>query len=171
MSKPAAVLDTSFWTAAVHVGVDAYLPLYFAMPILVPGAVRAEIEREGSGSRRLREDQQRFRLWLEDGRLAVADPARSYPMLGRGEAACLGLAQERALVLLVNERRAYAEARRLGIRAVTVPELVVRLARDGYIGARKAHAMLDRLVNTTADAIIGIARRELDRLAEGGRTP
>ncbi|MBX6378749.1 MAG: hypothetical protein IRY95_09415 [Clostridia bacterium] len=163
-----AVLDTSFWTAAVHVGVDAYLPLFFAMPILVPSAVRAEIEREGSESRRLREDQQRFRLWLEDGRLAVADPAKPHSLLGRGEAACLGLAQERRLVLLVNERRGYVEAKRLGIRAVTVPEIVVRLAKGERISVNKARSMLDVLEETTADAIIALARSQLDRLDDGG---
>lgn len=168
MRKPSAVLDTSFWTAAVHVGVDAYLPLYFARPILVPSAVRSEVEREGSQSRRLREDQQRFRLWLEDRRLEVADPERPYGLFGRGEAACLGLAQERNLILLVNERRAYAEARRLGLRAVTVPEMVVRLARDERIGLSKAHSMLDVLESTTSEAILDLARQELERLGKGG---
>lgn len=163
MSKPSAVMDTSFWTAAVHTGVDAYLPLYFAMPILVPTAVKDEVERHGVGGARLREDQQRFRLWLEDQRLECVDPVRPYGMYGRGEAACLGVAQERRLVFLVNERRAYTEANRLGIRAVTVPEIVVRLVRDGRIAPKKGYTMLDVLADSTSDEIIETAQKAIEK--------
>lgn len=170
VSPPQAVLDTSFWSAAVHVGVDAYLPLFFARPMLVPKAVVREIERVGEGSTgRLREDQQRFRLWLEDGRLWVWDPRRAYPRFGAGEAACLGLAlEQRALALLINEAKGYAEAGRTGLTAFTVPGIVARLAREGRISRQRAQVMLDVLEDTTGADIVDRAR---GAIAEGGRQP
>ncbi len=154
------MLDTSFWSAAVHVGIDAYLPLFFARPILVPGAVVGEIDRAGQSTPRLREEQQRFRLWREDGRLVLADPVRPYGRFGSGEAACIGLALARAgLMLLVNEVRCYVEAGRLGLRAVAVPEVIVRLARDGRIAPNRAEILLERLEDTTSPQILAEARR------------
>lgn len=161
-----AVVDTSFWSAAVHVGVDAYLPIFFDRPLLAPTAVIREVEREGRPDNpRLREDQQRFRVAMEDGRIARRDPTQPYRLFGPGEAACLGLAIELGAVLLVNEAAAYREAGRLGLRAVTVPEMVVRLAQRGHISKRRAHAMLDVLAETTSDAIIEQARRAVDKEA------
>jgi hypothetical protein len=85
------VLDTSFGSGAVHVGVDAYLPLFFERPMQVPSAVVREAERRTArASTRIRENQQRFRLWLEDGRLRIDDPVTRYPLFGPGEAASSG---------------------------------------------------------------------------------
>lgn len=167
--KPAAVMDTSFWTAAVHVRVDAYLPLFFARPILVPNAVRAEIEREGDpeNSRWLQEDRQRFRLWLEDGRVRIVDPAKPYRLYGPGEAACLGLALERGdLWILVNDRRPYEEALRLGLQAASVPELILQLVIWEKIPRFKAESMLDVLedANTVSPGLIEMVREQLSRI-------
>jgi len=167
VDKRLAVLDTSFWSGAVHVGVDAYLPLFFARPLSVPTAVVREIERLGQpSSPRLREDQQRCRLWLEDGRLLIVDPVRPYGRFGAGEAASLGLALEQpGAVLLVNEVRCYVEAVRLGVHPVAVSEVVVRLARSGIIAGTRAASMLDLLEETTGTTILERARRAI---AEGG---
>ena len=163
MGLLAAVLDTSFWSAAVHVGVDAYLPLFFDRPLLAPTAVLTEIERvHQAPSPRLREEQQRFRLWVEDGRVQILDPDVPHARLGAGEAAALGLARQHPRVaLLVNESAGYVEARRMGVIAITVPEVVVRLARSGMVGRARGEAMLDVLEDVTSSAIIARARQSL----------
>jgi hypothetical protein len=85
---------------------------------------------------RIREDQQRLRLRLEDRRLVIQDPITRYPLFGAGSAACVDLALVRSgLAVLVNEVKPYREAVRLGLRAIAVPEIVVRLvaaARGTY---------------------------------------
>ncbi len=117
---------------------------------------------------RIREDQQRFRLWLGDGRLALRDPECPYWRLGVGEAAALGLAQGMpGSVLLVNEAKGYVEAHRIGIGVVSVPAIVVRLELAGHIGLHRAVAMLNALEDTTSSVMLDRARSLL-RSQEGG---
>lgn len=122
------------------------------------------MERAGRpSSKRLREDQQRFRLWLEDQRLEIRDPRQPYPRFGPGEAACLGLAQEEHHVLLINEAAAYREANRIGLRTITVPEILVRLAWRGFVANAKAEAMLAALSHTTNHELLAVARQAILR--------
>jgi len=148
---------------------DAYLPLFFERPLLAPTAVLAEIERVGQApSPRPREEQQRFRLWVEDGRVQILDPTVPHIRLGAGEAAALGLARQRpSVALLVNEAAAYLEARRMGVIAITVPEMVVRLVRSGMVARARGEAMLDVLEDVTSPAIIARARQSLVEGGEG----
>ncbi len=159
-----AVVDTSFWGAAVALGVDAYLTTLFRRPLWMPRAVIDEVMAQNpEAPGRVYPRQVRLAVALEDGRVQEWDPEQPYPRFGRGEAACLGVALQHRCHLLLNDRRPYQEALRLGIAAVSVPEVVGILAGRGTISAHTARVWLDALRDTVAEEMIDAVERILGR--------
>jgi len=62
------------------------------------------------------------------------------------------------MAVLVNEVKAYVEAGRIGLRAIAVPEIIVRLVREGHIAPVRGLTMLDVLHETTSPLIIRTAK-------------
>lgn len=165
-----AVVDTSFWSAACHLGLEAFLYELFSRPLYMPDAVVEEVLRQTPGKpRRVYPYQQRLKIALEDGRIARRNPAEPYDRFGTSERACIGLALEQRCILLINDYRPYDAARRLGIAVMSVPELAVVLAGAGIMATRTARIHLDTLRDRTSDALIEMALGVLCELERQGR--
>lgn len=164
--KVSAVVDTSFWSAACHLELEVFLYELFARPLFMPAPVINEVLSQPPGKpRRVYPYRQRLKIALEDGRIARRDPVQPYPRYGAGERACIGLAKERDLVLLMNDYRPYAEARRLGISVMSMPELVITLAATGIMAHKAARNHLETLRDRTSDALIDAALRILNNVS------
>lgn len=149
-----AVIETSFWSPACRVGLDAYLWDFYARPIWVPQAVVEEV----TGPQRqpwVSVDQRRMELALEDERLALPRISyKPYPQFGKGERHAIGLASALHAVLLINDHRPYRVARGLGIDVVSVPEFVVLLCRAKTINVARSQVLLDQIRDVTAPALV-----------------
>ncbi len=151
-----AVIDASFWSAAVALGADAYLADLFAIPMWMPGAVVGEIEAPNpSAPRRIYLRQQRLREALRHGDIVVREPVRPHERFGPGEAACIGLALETGCELLINDYRPYGEAlTRLGLDVLSVADFIAILAGRGTVAQNTALTWLDQLRDTVSDALV-----------------
>ncbi len=162
-----ATVDTSFWSAAVAVGVDAYLYGLFASPLYMPEAVIAEVMAPHPAvPSRIYPRQVRLKLAMEDGRVLQRDPARPYWRFGKGEAASIGLALETGCYLLMNDLRPYREAIGIGLSVLCLPDIVAILATRNVVAARTALNWLDALRDTVGTALIDAV---VD-VIEGGRS-
>ena len=87
------------------------------------------------------------------------------PIFGPGEAAAIPLAGQLRSVLLINERRAAAYARNLGISVVTVPSFVVGLRAEEIISDQAARRKLALIASFTSPEFIAYASQLLDALS------
>ena len=76
------------------------------------------------------------------------------------------MAQERGWWLLVNEQRALTYARQHGVKAVTVPELVVYLYETQILSYRSALGKFAGLAANTGQRVMQPAREALDLVAQ-----
>ncbi len=163
-----AVADTGFWGICCRLNLAQHLTKVWASPILMPGAVLAELfaapalskEPMGNEGSTLFLDQQKF---LEAFLTETVQPenADHHHIAGfdRGERDVIDLAWELAvssqnpITVLINERRAHEFAnRQRGLIAISVPEFLVHLHDRGILS-----------ITETADTF--------NRLAALGRTP
>jgi len=165
MEKPWAVLDTSFWVLGHRVDVLVYLFRFFTL--CGPDAVRAEVlAPDPRYPLRVYGYQEFWRLVEAQGLLTIQNPTQRIPQFHAGEAAALALAQEAGWWLLINEQRALTYARQQGIKAVTVPELVVYLYEAQVLSYRSALAKVEGLAANTGPRVMQPARAALAQLAQ-----
>jgi predicted nucleic acid-binding protein len=163
MSLLTAVLETSFWTAAHRADVAANCLDLFEM--VVPRAVETEIRQSDPRDPRIEYPYTTLFRHLRSRMIdpPVPEPA-PIPVFGVGEAAAIALAADLQVPLLVNEHRAAGYARRLGIRTIAVPDVVVVLRSRGTISDRAARRKLELIVPITAGHLIEEARVALRAL-------
>lgn len=164
MEKPWAVVDTSFWVLGHRVDVLVYLLRFFTL--CAPAAVRDEVlAPDPRYPRRVYGYQEFWHLLEAHGSLTVRNPTQPVALFHAGEAAALALAHEAHWWLLVNEQRALTHTRQQGIRAVTVPELVVYLYEAQVLSYCSAVSKLDGLAANTGQRVMQPAREALAQLA------
>lgn len=163
-----AVLETSFWTIAHRAEVAANCFDFFDM--IVPGAVEEEILRRPADYPRR---EYPYATLFRHLRSRMVDPPEPEPrplsVFGRGEAAAIALAQampdDQRAVLLINERRGEAYARRAGLVVANVPDFILMLHRLAVISDRAARRKLDLIASHTAPALIDHAHAILDEIS------
>lgn len=128
-----AIADTSALSALCRIGRLEILQWRF-LPVIVPHAVRMELEAADDGNLTCQIDQA-----CEAGWMQVADPSLSawqapISRLGPGETAALALAVEMPeAVLLMDERRGRRAARMLGLTTTGVLGLLMWAKQAGHI--------------------------------------
>ena len=161
MVKQEATFDTSFWTNAFRAGLLPLLLDRFALRFAAE--VAAELPETNPGGREF------WRL-VRAGKVQIAVPtALHIHEHGAGERAAISLAIEHPdWALLIDDRRPFLAARRMGLLAVCTPVLVVRLAEERVLSADQADTLLRRLAgfNTVSPYLIGEAMLLLRRPSE-----
>jgi hypothetical protein len=163
--KQNATPDSSFWINAHRSGLLPYVLDRFRLHYAP--AVGAELREEFSSGREF------WRL-AREGELVEASPElEEVRGFGRGEQAAINLSLEhRDWVLLIDDRRPFLEAERLGLRVLCTPVLVVDLYMEEKLDARQALEALARLAalqtvspNLLAAALahLGAAWKEQER--------
>ena len=157
-----AVVDTGFWGLCCRLNVERHLTQVWAHPILIPGAVIAEIfaapalakAPTDSGSSTLFPDQQKF-LEAFLAETVQPDNADHNHITGfdRGERDVIDLAWTLAassgnpMTVLINERRAHEFANQQpGLVAISVPEFLVDLHDRGILSITETAETFNRLV-------------------------
>ena len=154
-----AVLETSFWTVAYRAEIAANCLDFFE--IIVPRGVEDEIlTRHPEG---LREYPQatlfrHLRGFMKD---PPEGPLERLPMLGRGEAEAIPLAQRLQLPLLINDWRAARYARGLQIPVITPASIIVLLYQRGIISRRAARRKVQSIEPFTVREFLDDARAGL----------
>lgn len=158
-----AVLETSFWTAANRARIEANLLDLFEL--IVPRAVEAEITQPDSSDPRREYPYATVFRHLRDKMVGPPEGAPApIALFGPGEADAIALARHLDVLLLVNEQRAGAHARSVGVKTTSVPQVVVLLASLGTISKRAAGRKLELLEPITAATIIAEARLLIERV-------
>lgn len=136
--KHNATPDSSFWINAHRSGLLPYVLDRFRLHYTP--AVGFELREEFSSGREF------WRL-AREGVLVEASPElEGVTGFGPGERAAINLALEhRDWVLLMDDRRPFLEAERLGLRVLCTPVLVVDLCMEEKLDARQALEVLGRL--------------------------
>lgn len=172
---PDAIMDTSFWNAALGARVEMYLPRLFR--VVAPPAVGTEILADRVTGRGLFPNAEAFRLWESVGVLRVEGPSGGWPtawgqaaFTGKGEQEVLVLAHERQAIALVNDHRAADFARRKGLAVLDVPSWIVTLAATKAMPMGPAWAGLRYLEDTkrTSPALLTTAMALLESLSQRG---
>lgn len=168
MSKPVAVLDTSFWSCVVHINLHGFLEEIFQRPIFVPPAVEDEILRKSNAPQeRIYPYQKEFEIHKQAGLLTVRAPDEHIQKFGEGEGEALVLAKELNAVLLVNENQSYQHGKsQMGLACVTVPVFVVLLASQNIIASNAAEQRVKKCRHVTSNQYIEKALELLDQLHE-----
>jgi predicted nucleic acid-binding protein len=144
VARQIAVVDTSFWSIAVRIGLVRLLLAEFALA--VPAAVREEILHEDPRRPRTRSDYQDVFLEIEPELVVLPDP-EPHPVAGLdgGEASVIACAQALGVIALINERRGKRVAAALGVVAIDVAQVVVLLVADGRLAVPAARGLLTRI--------------------------
>ena len=136
--KQNATPDSSFWINAHHSGLLPYVLDRFQLHYTP--AVGLELREEFSSGREFWELARRGVLVAASSELEVVTE------FGPGERAAMNLTLEhRDWVLLMDDRRPFMEAGRLGLRVLCTPVLVVDLYMEEKLNARQALEVLGRL--------------------------
>ncbi|HHT27730.1 MAG TPA: hypothetical protein GXZ82_10830 [Firmicutes bacterium] len=150
-----AVLDTSFWSLACSIHLDAYLSDFYGTPIYVPPAVDAEIDSDSLRGPLIGPDRKRYRLTKQEGRLlCYSQTFEPYHEFGFGEREAIGLALSLDADLLINDHNPYMAAQALGITVVSVPEFIALVHKDRLINSEMALGMLGKISSHTAKPLI-----------------
>ena len=169
-ARPVAVVDTSFWSIAVRIGLVHLLLMEFALA--VPAAVREEILHEDPRRPRTRSDYQDVFLEIEPELVALPDP-EPHPVAGldAGEASVIGCAQALGVIALINERRGKRVAAALGVVAIDVAKVVVLLVADDRLSVPAARGLLARIrkLSSTPPEQLTEAERVLDAIERQAR--
>jgi predicted nucleic acid-binding protein len=136
--KRHATFDTSFWVHAFRTGLLPHLREQFVLH--APPAVAQELPDSNPGGRE-------FRRLLREGEVHEIGPASLHLReFGAGERAAISVAIEHPdWVLLIDDRRAFEQAVRLGLDVLCSPVIVVRAYRDRTLTAEDALALLGNL--------------------------
>ncbi len=156
-----AVVDTGFWGICCRLNLEQYLTRVWATPILMPGAVIAEIfaapalsqATTGRGGSTLFPDQQKFLDAFLAETVHPENADHNYITgFDRGERDVMDLALGLAvfagtpMTVLINERRAHEFANRQpGIIAISVPEFLVNLHDQGILSMAETVDTFNRL--------------------------
>jgi len=147
-----ATFDTSFWTNAYRAELLPYVLERFALHYTPQ--VAGELPDTNPGGREF------WRL-VRTGEVVEATPIASHVRNhGVGERAAMNLAVEHPhWALLIDDRRPFQAARRMGLTVVCTPLLVVRLADERILANAEADALLRRLAmfNTVSPHLISEA--------------
>lgn len=171
MKQVVGILDSSFWSVASRINLEAFAYDLFTRPLICPYSVEQEIFP--NTSKLVYPHQQRFRVAVEDARIAiVADPVAVFHRFGPGEAAAIQLALDyqssgRDAILLINDFRPYTEAvDKLKLKVMSVPELVFFLAAAGIRTKAAALTHLAELTsaNTTSPRLIKLVEDLIRKL-------
>lgn len=171
MQKMIGILDSSFWSVSSRINLEAYAYDFFTRPLVCPPSVEQEIFP--GASKLVYPHQQRFRVAVQDGRIAtVADPVPVYHRFGPGEAAAIQLALDyhskgQDAILLINDFRPYTEAvAHLKLRVMSVPDLAFFLAAAGTRTKEAALNDLTQLAsgNTTSPRLIKYVEERIRKL-------
>ena len=181
MPRASAVIDTGFWGTCCRLGIHLYLTHVWLDPVLVPGAVMAEIFRQpafmtnptavswaawGPWYR----DQAEFLNAFLQRVLQPSNPNQSHLTLFHpGERAVLDMARERQADALIDEQKAHDYAITHGTDAVSIPEYLVILLKQGILTVTQTVAVFQQLVRLgrPPQPFIDWARSQLQ--AEGGQ--
>jgi predicted nucleic acid-binding protein len=154
-ARHVAVVDTSFWSIAVRIGLVRLLLEEFRLA--VPAAVREEILHEDPRRPRTRSDYQDVFLEIEPELVRLPDPEPQHIAgLDAGEASVIACAQALGAIALINERRGKRVAAALGVIAIDVAQAVVLLAADGRLdipAARRLVARIRKLSSTPREQL------------------
>lgn len=162
-AKAPAALDTSFWTSACHAESEGYALKLFELH--TPLVVAKEIESEEPP--KVRPKAVLFQQLREARLIRVTDPTKTTlraDLFHPGERATLELASERKWHALINEQKAHDYGRDiLGLRTVSVPEMLVTVVFAGSLGKAEALHLLRRLSNITHAQLMQDATRLIER--------
>lgn len=171
MRQETGILDSSFWSVASRINLETYAYDLFTRPLICPYSVEQEIFP--GASKLVYPHQQRFRVAVQDGRIAtVADPVPVYHRFGPGEAAAIQLALDyqgsgQDAILLINDFRPYIEAvAQLKLRVMSVPDVAFFLAAAGIRTKVAALNDLTQLAsaNTTSLRLIKYMEEKIRKL-------
>jgi predicted nucleic acid-binding protein len=128
--KQSATFDSSFWINAHRSGL---LPLVIErFRLYYPPAVAAELLEEFSSGREF------WKLVREVALFEVVPELGQVTEFGPGERSAINLALERPdWLLLIDDRRPFLEAVRLGLQVLCTPVLVVQLYTEEILDARQ----------------------------------
>jgi len=160
------VLDTSFWTVGVKVGLIGYALRLFE--VVVPAAVERELnEPDRWFPGRLYPDTALF----QQLRPLMADPPAEEPppltVFGGGEAA-IPLAQRLQARVLINDRRPAVFARNLGLIVCTIPDVIVLLRSQELIADHMALAMIATSERHGTSPVLASAARQVLAFLQDG---
>lgn len=159
-----ASLDTSFWNIAGQLGIVPYLFDFFE--VYYCDAVEHEIVTTDPSETPLVYPQAMlFQVLKEDGRLHRRNPEKPLSLFGRGEAHAIALASEQSWILLINDGRPLAYARKLGIRCISVPSFSTLLYSQGKITHAAIQGHLQRLSFTTSAWLVEEAKQFVENIA------
>ena len=157
-------METSFWVLGHRVDILSYLHRFFT--VFVPEVVRSEVlAPDPRYPQRVYDYQEMFTLLEHQGLLPIRNPTRPLSQFHAGEAAALALALEEEWWLLINEQRALTFARRQGIKAVTVPELIVYLYEGQILSYRSSFSKLEGIASNTGLGVMQTAWYTFQTLA------
>ena len=181
MPRSSAVIDTGFWGTCCRLGIHLYLTHVWLDPILVPGAVMAEIFRQPAFMTTpaavswaswgpLYRDQAEFLNAFLQRTVQPSNPNQSHVTLFHpGERAVLDLARELQADALIDEQKAHDHAITQGLDAISVPEYLVILLREGILTVTQAVTVFQQLImlGRSPKPFIDWARYQLQ--AQGGQ--
>ncbi len=161
MLQSQAVVDTSFWSICCHLSMADKIPQVWFVPALMPGVVVGEVFAAPSPGGPLPyfallfPDQLGFLQAFVHGHLKADNPSQNHTTaLHLGERAVIDLALEilaqgSTATVLINEKKAHRFAKSQGLDAVSVPEFLVILLKQGILRRRRlsSHGSTGR--NTT----------------------
>lgn len=179
-----AIVDTGFWTLCCRLNLIAHFTKVWASPILMPGAVIAEVfaspafppsTQPGMGPT-LFLDQQFFLDTFLGSTIRPENADYNYTSgFNRGERDAIDLALELAIfsgnptTVLINERRAHEFANQQpGIIAISVPEFLVHLHDRGILSITETADTFRRLAALSRTPKLFMNAAEADIRARGG---
>ncbi len=132
-----ATFDSSFWVHAVYLELVDFLLADYVL--LCTQSVATELGRENPTSLRLK-------ARIEAKTIQVVTPrSKKIQRYGDGERAAMNLAQERKLLLLIDDWRPYEAAQAAGIEVVNTVAYLVQLYKQSRIPLERILDDLGRL--------------------------
>ena len=132
-----ATFDSSFWVHTVYLDLVDFLLVDYTL--LCPQAVAEELGQENPTSLRLHG-------LLSAKTIQLTTPqSTKIQRYGDGERAAMNLAQERNLLLLIDDWRPYEAAQASGIEVVNTVAYLVQLYEQGRVPLERIFADLGRL--------------------------
>lgn len=157
--KQNATLDSSFWINAHRAGLLPYLldryTLHYAPE------VAAELRESFLSGGEF------WRLAREGTLVQATARLQPFQAFGQGERSAINLTLEhRNWFILIDDRRPFLEAVRLGLKAVSTPLLVVQLFSEGKLNASQALESLAHLavLQTVSPELLTAALAYLDQI-------
>lgn len=178
VGPPQAVVDTGFWNTCCRLGIHVYLTHIWPAPVLIPGAVIAEIFHQPAFMTTLNaaswaswgplyRDQAEFLNAFLQRTLQPSNPNLSRVALFHpGERAVLDLSQQVSANALHDEQKAHDYAIAQGLDAISVPEYPVILLQEGILTVTQGVGIFQQLesLNRSPQLFVEWARTRVRRL-------